>query len=82
MYTEYESDREDRKRVIDLGNNKIIMKQTDPFGLIYINFERGQMPDELQGAFTSFDYARRAIDIYLNRKKRGRVVTEETPEEA
>lgn len=82
MYTDYDADRADRKRVIDLGNNKIIMKQTDPFGLIYINFERGQMPDNLKGAFTSFDYARQAVERYLNSKKRGRVVTEETPEEA
>lgn len=82
MYTEYDADRADRKRVIDLGNNKIILKQTDPFGLIYINFERGQMPDELKGSFTSFEYAKRAVEIYLNKKKRGRVVTEEIPEEA
>lgn len=82
MYTEYDADRNDRKRVIDLGNNKIILKQTDPFGLVHINFERGQMPDELKGSFTSFDYAKRAIEIYLNKKKRGRVVTEELPEEA
>lgn len=68
----------DRVRVIDLGNNKIYMKQTDPFGLIYVNFDKGQMPDKLKGAYTSFEYAKRAIDQYLSEKKRGRVIKDET----
>lgn len=68
----------DRVRVIDLGNNKIYMKQTDPYGFIYINFDKGQLPEDLKSAFTSFEYAKRAIDQYLSRKKRGRVVTDET----
>lgn len=81
MYSTFESDREDRKRVIDLGNNKIILQQTDPFGLVYIRFEKGQLPEKMKGAYTSFDMARQEVERYLNSKKRGRVVTEETVEE-
>jgi hypothetical protein len=45
MYSTYDDDRASRIRTIDLGNNKIFMKQTDPFGLIEISFERGQIPE-------------------------------------
>jgi hypothetical protein len=76
MYSTYDDDRASRIRTIDLGNNKIFMKQTDPFGLIEISFERGQIPEELSGRYTGFDYARRKIETYLNNKKRGRVVTD------
>lgn len=67
---------QDRVRTIDLGNNKIYLKQVDPFGLIYINFDKGQLPDWLKGAYTSFDLARRDVERYLNERKRGRVVTD------
>lgn len=76
MYSTYDDDRASRVRTIDLGNNKIFIKQTDPFGLIEISFERGQVPDELSGHFTGFDYARRVVDQYLSRKKKGREVVD------
>lgn len=76
MYSTYDDDRASRVRTIDLGNNKIFMRQTDPFGLVEISFERGQIPDELSGRYTGFDYARRKIEQYLEGKKRGRVVTD------
>ena len=82
MYSTYDDDRASRVRTIDLGNNKIFMKQTDPFGLIEISFERGQIPEELKGSYTGFDYARRKIETYLNNKKRGRVVTDMEAEQA
>ena len=82
MYSTYDDDRASRIRTIDLGNNKIFMKQTDPFGLIEISFERGGIPDELKGRYTGFDYARRKIEHYLNSKKRGRVVTDVEQEAA
>jgi len=76
MYSTYDDDRASRIRTIDLGNNKIFMKATDPYGLIEISFERGGIPDELKGRFTGFDHARQRIETYLNNKKRGRVVTD------
>ena len=76
MYSTYDDDRASRVRTVDLGNNKIFMRQTDPFGLVEISFERGQIPDELKGSYTGFDYARRKIELYLNSKKKGRVVTD------
>lgn len=52
-------------RVYDLGNNKIRMTRTDPYGFVEISYERGQIPEHLKGNYTSFEEARRAVDAYL-----------------
>lgn len=57
---------EENKRVIEVGKNKLFLKRTDPYGFIYINYERGELPEVLKGAFTSFDEARRKIENYLD----------------
>lgn len=62
-----------RVRVIELDNNKIYMKQKDPYGFIYVNFDKGQVPEKLKGAFTDFIYAERAIEAYLTEKGRAPV---------
>lgn len=72
-------ERDDRVRTYDLGNNKAFIKQTDPYGFIYITLERGQLPDKLQGAYTSYDYAERDLKRYLQDKKRKVVEEKKEP---
>lgn len=60
----------DNVRVLDLGNNKIYFKYTDPYGFIQVNFDKGQMPENLRGSFTSLDTAKIAVENYLANKKR------------
>jgi len=67
-------DQESRIRTINLGNNKIYMKRKDPYGFVYINFDKGQIPEELKGSFTDFEMAKRAVSNYLEAK--GRVPVE------
>jgi hypothetical protein len=61
-------------RTTDLGNNKIHVKQKDPYGFWFINFDKGQVPEKLKGAYTDFVMAERAVNAYLAEK--GRVPTE------
>lgn len=60
----------DNVRVLDLGNNKIYFKYTDPYGFIQVNFDKGQMPENLRGSYTSLDAAKTAVENYLLNKKR------------
>jgi len=60
----------DNIRVLDLGNNKIYFKYTDPYGFIQVNFDKGQMPESLKGSYTSLDAAKIAVKNYLANKKR------------
>lgn len=60
---------EENVRVVEVGKNKLFLKRKDPYGFIYINYERGELPADLQGAFSSFDEARKRIDAYLRNKK-------------
>jgi hypothetical protein len=55
-------------RVIEVGKNKLYLKRKDPYGYVYINFERGELPLSLKGAFTSFDEAVKKVEIYLSTK--------------
>lgn len=57
-------------RSYDLGNNKLNIKRTDPYGFWVISFERGQVPASLKGQYTSIDDARKAVKTYLENKER------------
>lgn len=57
-------------RVIELDNNKLHVQRKDPYGFWEIHFDKGQIPDDLKGRYTSFDEAKKAIDVYLREKKR------------
>jgi hypothetical protein len=61
---------EDRVRFVEVGNNKLFMKRVDPYGFVYVNYERGELPQELKGAYTSFEAARTGIQKYLAKKDR------------
>lgn len=52
--------------------NKIHFKQSDPYGFWTVNFDKGTMPEELTGQYTTYEYAEKSVRAYLNEK--GRVV--------
>lgn len=54
--------------------NKLHGKRKDPFGFVYLNFDKGQLPEELKGAYTSFSEAERAVKNYI--AKTGKTLTE------
>lgn len=60
---------EENVRFIEIGKNKLFMKREDPYGFISINYERGDVPEELKGTYTSFDEARKRIQRYLEKKQ-------------
>lgn len=60
-----------KRRTIDLDNgNKINLEQRDPYGLIHVWLDKGSFPDKspLHGTFTSWDWALRAVDGYINQR--------------
>lgn len=66
-----------RVKVIELDNNKLVMKRTDPYGFISLNFERGQLPESLKGQYTTWEAARAAVENYLTLKGREEVTPPE-----
>jgi hypothetical protein len=72
---------ESNMRIMEVGKNKIFMRRTDPFGFIKLNYERGELPIELQGQFTSFDEAKKRIEVYLTQKGREAAEVENPPEQ-
>lgn len=60
-----------RERYLDIGDNKIYFRFTDPYGFISLSIEKGQLPTYLKTAsFTSLDQAHTAVQNYLNNKKK------------
>ena len=56
-------------RSIPVGKNTLKAVRSDPFGHWTIHFERGEIPKELSGAFTSFNEAWKVMEMYLQRRK-------------
>jgi hypothetical protein len=57
-------------RTFQLDNNKVIVTKEDPYGFWSIKFEKGRLPNDLSGHFTSFDHAEKAVQLWLARKDR------------
>jgi hypothetical protein len=55
-------------RSIPVGKNVLHAKRKDPYGFWTIHFERGSVPEELKGTYTSFSECWKKIECYLNRK--------------
>lgn len=53
----------DRKFV--LGKNVLHVRKQDPYGFWKCSYEKGPVPQDLSGHFTSFDEAKKAIEKYL-----------------
>lgn len=67
-YTEDFHDGDVATRVWDLGTNKLRAKRTDPYGFVYVSYEKGPVPEELGSAYTSFYEAAKAVESYIARK--------------
>lgn len=53
-------------RIVYLQNGrKLRLERKDPFGFVYIGWDKGHPPSHLQGAYTDFDQARQALVNYL-----------------
>ena len=54
-------------RIVHLENGrKIRLERKNPYGFVHIGWDNGSTPIALQGAFTDFDQARKALEIFLN----------------
>lgn len=58
---------------IELEDGQVVhIVSSNPYGFFKIHFNRGQVPEYLNGQYTEFDYAKRDVLRYLHDK--GRVV--------
>lgn len=57
-------------RTFELENNVLHVRRTDPYGFWHCSYERGPVPAELGGSYTSFYEAEKAVLNYLEKKKR------------
>ncbi len=55
-------------RTYQVDNNVLRATRTDPFGFVYLSYERGTLPEELKSAYTSFWEADLAVKAYLERR--------------
>ena len=54
-------------RLVELQNGKVVrLERKDPYGLITIGWFSGPAPRELSGAYTTFEYASKALTLYVN----------------
>ena len=58
----------DRKFVLD--KNVLHVRRLDPYGFWKCSYEKGPVPAELSGEYTSFDEARKAIEYYLKSRNK------------
>lgn len=57
-------------RTFELENNVLHVRRSDPYGFWHCSYERGPVPVELNGSYTSFYEAEKAVLSYLERKKK------------
>lgn len=57
------------QRSIEVDGNKLNITRRDPFGWWYISWDKGQLPERLTGAYTSFELAYKEAENYLKQKK-------------
>lgn len=66
---EYDQEHMGKYRKIELENNTVHIRSEDPFGFWYISLQKGQVPEKLKGAYTTFDQALRDVNYWLKNKK-------------
>lgn len=42
------------------------LERRDPYGLVYVVWNKGPVPDIISGAYSDFDRAREAVTVYLS----------------
>lgn len=58
-------------RTVSLPNGTLIkINRTDPYGLINIEYQGKKTPEELSGAYTTFEQAKTAINNHLTSKSK------------
>jgi hypothetical protein len=50
-------------------DNKLLIRRQEPYGFYTIRSWKGPTPKELEGAFTSYDYAFNHANRYLEKKQ-------------
>jgi len=63
----------DAPKVLEIpldNDNKIKIVRKDPFGLIYMELEKGTLPEKYQGAYTTYEYARDDALRYIDSRKK------------
>lgn len=67
-------------REVHLDNGRTFkMKRINPYGFVVFEWDRGPVPHELSGQYTSFDNARKALTLWINNNLFAKV--SETPVE-
>jgi hypothetical protein len=68
MYGDFEV-KPSRLRTITLENgNTLRLEAKDPYGFIHMSLEKGQLPESMTGAFTSWFEAERAAQRYQSQR--------------
>jgi hypothetical protein len=57
-------------RPTGLAENDYVLKQTDPYGFWKVSREKGQVPEELSGSWTTPEKAKLAVTTYLLKQKK------------
>lgn len=58
----------DKVRFFEYEGKKFVLTVTDPYGMWYIKYERGEVPEELKGSYTSQKQAETHIVSYMNKR--------------
>jgi hypothetical protein len=67
------------RRIYYLGNGREIkLERRDPYGFVFIIWDKGQTPNAISGSYTDFDQARRALEVYVNSETREELSEEPT----
>jgi hypothetical protein len=60
---------------LDIPNERLIhtrygfdikLERRDPYGFVYVVWNKGPTPEKISGAFSDWDKARQAVTLYLN----------------
>lgn len=72
---EYDEEHRGHFRKIEIENNTVHIRRQDPYGFWHISLSKGQVPDRMKGAYTNFEMALTAVNIWLKNKKEPLVYT-------
>lgn len=57
----------------------IKLERRDPYGFVHVVWHKGAVPKELEGAYSSFDMARAAVNRYMENNTFNYEVAEKLP---
>lgn len=66
---DYDKEHMGKRRKIELDGNVVHIDCEDPYGFWYVKLKKGQVPERLKGAYTTFDAALTAVNTWLKNKK-------------